>query len=149
MLANTYRHVEYLDDGHELYQCLECYGYVPAIGNYCMHCGCKHITKLDCRSRSTPRYEFENPQMDFHRSYKYPMQWKSDYYSYGYDRKTVIKLSQEKYLRNERKIVWNYGNQRYEYSPCQKVLSIVETNKENFKKYLEDEIDEYNPIESI
>jgi hypothetical protein len=149
MLNNTYRYVEYLDDGHELFQCLECYGYVPAIGSYCMHCGCKHTTKLDCRSRSISRHEFENPHIDFYRQHKYRTQWKSDFYSYGYNRKDVIRLSQKEYLRNEKSLIWNYGNQRYEYKPCSKVLSIVQTNKENFKKYLESEIDEYNPIECI
>lgn len=73
MLLNTFRYVRYLDDGHEEFQCMECYKLIPVahIGYYCCRCGTRFNTKLECRNQYTPRYEYEHPNLDF--SIKYPL----------------------------------------------------------------------------
>lgn len=67
MLKNTYRYVKYLDDGHVEWQCLECYAKVPHAGNYCSNCGTMFERRLVCRNHDTPRYEHENPNLNFYR----------------------------------------------------------------------------------
>lgn len=62
MGLNKYRDVEYADDGCNVYECLSCKAqwevrYFPTV--YCGNCGIKFEGQHECRSRHTPRWEYE------------------------------------------------------------------------------------------
>lgn len=70
MIKGKYRYVRYLNDGIYEYQCLSCKTFIYHVGNFCSECGIKFTEEHKCRPYNTPRYEYENPNLDFNRSPK-------------------------------------------------------------------------------
>jgi hypothetical protein len=72
MSITKYRHMNYTDDGCDLYQCLNCYKtleirYIPD-WKFCPMCGIEYSEELKCRTTNDPSWLYKLG-LDFNKAY--------------------------------------------------------------------------------
>lgn len=126
---SKWRLVQYLNDGQCEYQCLTCKSFISCVRKYCQDCGIKFTSEHKCREHTTPRYRYENPDLDFNRPQKEIPSFhiKNSYIDF-IDAKDVLEFAKKHSIFNRKPAKVYFGLYNDNFSG--KIIEIDEWSKE-------------------